>query len=192
MKGVGKMCIDYSKYFYYDESSPSCLRWKVEVRRGKGREVVCVSKGDAVGYLGTNGYWVCGLNKKILRVHRIIYMLCNSVNLEKSTHVDHIDGNKQNNTIANLRAVSNSVNRRNMSKSRCNMSGVTGVSFKEAKGYANWRANWHDLDGKRHDRSFSVIKYGYDMAFKMACDYREQKLKEMNENGAGYTERHGK
>lgn len=186
------MYIDYSDYFYYDESSPSCLRWKVEIRRGKGREVVCVSAGDVVGNLGKNGYWVCGLNKKILRVHRIIYMLCNSVDLDKSTHVDHIDGDKQNNTTANLRAVSNSVNRRNMVKSRCNVSGVTGVSFKEAKGYANWRAKWHGLDGKRHERSFSVLKYGYDKAFELACEFRARMIEELNSQGANYSERHGK
>lgn len=187
------MCIDYSKYFYYDESSPSCLRWKVEIRRGKGREVVCVSKGDAVGYLGKNAYWVCGLNKKKLNVHRIIYMLCNSVNLEKSTHIDHIDGDKQNNTIANLRAVSNSVNRRNAAKYRCNVSGVTGVSLsRKLKGYANWRAQWHDLDGKRHGRSFSVLKYGYDKAFELACEFRAKMIEKLNAQDANYTERHGK
>ena len=79
-----------------------------------------------------------------------------------------------------------------MAKSSCNVSGVTGVSFKEAKGYANWRAKWHDLDGKRHERSFSVLKYGHDKAFELACKYRAKMIEELNSQGANYSERHGK
>lgn len=43
-----------------------------------------------------------------------------------------------------------------------------------------------------HKASFSCNKYGHEQAFQLACQWREQKIAELNEQGAGYSERHGK
>lgn len=43
-----------------------------------------------------------------------------------------------------------------------------------------------------HKASFSCNKYGHEQAFQLACQWREQKIAELNAQGAGYSERHGK
>lgn len=52
--------------------------------------------------------------------------------------VDHIDGNKLNNTRGNLRIASNAENKMNRDKQSNNTSGYKGVSFH--KKYKKWRA----------------------------------------------------
>ena len=48
-------------------------------------------------------------------------------------------------------------------------------------------------DGERVcSKSFPVKKYGVLPAFKLAVDYREKMIAELNAQGAGYTENHGK
>lgn len=183
--------INWNDYFYYDENCASFLRWKVEIRRGKGREVVCVSPGDLAGYLDNCGYWVVGLHGKIYKVHRVIWQLFNGP-LEDGDVVDHEDRNKENNRITNFRLIDNPLNRRNMTMNVTNTSGVTGVSLKESHGYSGWRAKWHELDGKRHEKHFSIIKLGNEEAFRLACEYREKMIAQLNEQGAGYTATHGK
>ena len=38
--------IDFSKYFAYDETSPSCLRWIVDRFSGRNMSIKHISKGD--------------------------------------------------------------------------------------------------------------------------------------------------
>lgn len=52
--------------------------------------------------------------------------------------VDHINGNRSDNRIANLREVSSSENKRNAARPRHNTSGITGVSYRRDK--RKWRA----------------------------------------------------
>jgi hypothetical protein len=53
-------------------------------------------------------------------------------------------------------------------------------------------AQWYDLSGKKHSKSFSISKYGYEEAFRLACEARVEAIRLLNEQGAGYTEYHGK
>ena len=47
------------------------------------------------------------------------------------------------------------------------------------------------VDDQSYSRCFTISKYGEQEAFRLAYEWREQKIKELNEQGAGYTERHG-
>lgn len=72
-------------------------------------------------------------------------------------------------------------------------SGVTWDNKKWEKGENLYAcAQWHDLNKKFCKKSFAVKTYGLLPAFKMACEYREQMIKELNAAGAGYSETHGK
>lgn len=64
------------------------------------------------GSLDAQGYRVVGIGGKIIKVHRLVAetYLQNPDNLPE---VDHIDRNKSNNNVANLRFVSRSGNQRN-------------------------------------------------------------------------------
>jgi len=98
------------------------LLWK----RGRGGMKV----GDEAGYLTDNGYKVVSINKKDYRVHRVIFMLFNG---SLQGDIDHIDGNRLNNKIENLRQATRSQNLYNTRISNRNTSGVKGVSWDKAR-----------------------------------------------------------
>lgn len=52
--------------------------------------------------------------------------------------IDHINGDRSDNRIDNLREVSTEINRRNAARGRRNTSGIVGVSWKKA--YGKWQA----------------------------------------------------
>jgi len=184
-------CIDITPEivdnFYYDTSSPTCLRWKDDrERRGwkAGRKAGSVLFRD-----GKPKGCTVKLNERRIMVHRIIYAMHYAI-LDTSLVVDHIDGNPHNNRIENLRAVTHAVNSRNMSNTRSNTSGAVGVSYKRNKsGHTYWSATWRE-NNKGKSKHFMVEKYGNDEAFRLACEYRARKIEELNKLGAGYTERH--
>lgn len=109
--------------------------------------------------------------------------------------VDHIDRNKLNNHIANLRWVDTKTNTRNRSISKRNNTGVNGVqlkvNIKSNREVYFYTACWVELDGTHKKKSFSFTNYGKEEAFRLACEYRYNKIKELNEQGAGYTNQHG-
>lgn len=98
----------------------------------------------------------------------------------------------------NLRWATYHQQARNKTHQANNKSGFMGVCWEEKKWpnnkvgtlYAN--AQWKALDGKTQKKCFSVKKYGEELAFFMACEYREQQINLLNLQGAGYTEGHGK
>jgi len=180
--------ISFNDYFYYDELSTSCLKWKVP----------CKFKGDLTGKdaggLDVKGYFRVKIGKKSYKVHRIIYCLHNQhFNYDDPLFIDHIDGVRNNNTISNLRLVDRKGNGRNTKKSKRNSTGVMGVNIK-SKGVKNicYRATWRDINGVPKEKSFSINKYGEELAFFMACEYREHQILLLNLQGAGYSENHGK
>ena len=183
--------MNWSDYFYYDESSSSCLRWKIEVRTGiKHNKVAChagsvagVPREDSSGSL----YYVVGLDYKQYLVHRIVWQLHHELPEDKV--LDHENGNSLGNRLANLRLVSSRVNSRNMKMFRTNTSGVTGVSYRVSSD--SWSAHIFDENGKRTAKCYAVKKYGAEKAFLLAVAWREAMLKQVNSRGAGYSGRHG-
>lgn len=174
---------------YYDETSPSGLRWKVN--RGGG-----VKADDVAGWIQAKiGYWYVSVLNKTYLAHRIIVVLhglcCDN------SQVDHIDRNRLNNNIGNLRVVSEVKNRRNTTKSRANKTGVTGVNLQTNVSPSGnicsyYVSRWYDILGKPHRKHFSINKLGQDEAFRIACEHREKIIAELNSQGAGYTSDHGR
>lgn len=182
--------------YYYAEDSPSGLRWKVDRYTGKDYQVKLVTQHSIAGYKNpSHGYWVVHYKDRQLKAHRVIWEIHNG-DIPTQLVIDHADGNKNNNLISNLRCVPFIINSRNRVMSSNNTSGVTGVSFnrkiRNGKNRDFWRAKWQDINGKVVSKYFAVTKYGHEQAFQLACQWREQKIAELNEQGAGYSERHGK
>lgn len=71
--------------------------------------------GRPVGVKRTDGYLKCNVKNKTYLVHRLIYMYHNGYT---DLQIDHINGNKQDNRISNLKAVTNTGNQWNQLKSR--------------------------------------------------------------------------
>lgn len=179
----------WSDYFYYDENSPSFLRWKISPYTD---QILRVASGDMAGSLQKRGYYSVGLKRNKYFVHRVIFEMFKR-KLDFDEYVDHLDGNRVNNSVENLRAVSYKENTHNNSKRVDNTSGVVGVSFSDRAKCGSWVAAWVDSKGDYKRKTFNIDKCGGDkIAFEMACKYREDRIKEQVVKGAKYTERHGK
>ena len=113
-------------YFYYDEESPSGLRWNTDRYSGKGLKIKNVSEGDVAGSIGSSGYYSVRYLGRLTLCHEIVVRL-HGIDLPESHCVDHIDGNKTNNSISNLRVIERKLNCRNSKLRKDNTSGSGGV-----------------------------------------------------------------
>ena len=116
----------------------------------------------ALSYKDRNGYMVGAIFGRLFRAHRVIYLIAYGEFPSKET--DHINGDRSDNRLANLREVSESENRRNRGKYSNNTSGVTGVYWK--KGANKWSA-YIRTKGKPHH-------LGYFSFFEEAVKARKQ------------------
>lgn len=94
-------------------------------------------------------------------------------NPENKKFIDHINHQKDNNRIENLRWCSSSANNKNQSLSSVNSSGFRGVSYDKTNN--RWCAQWRDtITGKPKYKSFAIKKYGAEDALKNAVNWRYQ------------------
>jgi len=85
----------------------------------------------------STGYYQVKLNGKKYYLHRLLAQAF-IPNPENKPFVDHIDGDRKNNALSNLRWCTHAENMRNRKKQRNNTSEYTGVSFNKASG--KWKA----------------------------------------------------
>ena len=86
--------------------------------------------GKSVGFKAGGGYvgvWVAG---ESFQAHRVALAITRGE--WPAQHVDHINGEKADNRLANLRDCSQMENRHNTRKRICNTSGATGVAWHAA------------------------------------------------------------
>jgi HNH endonuclease/AP2 domain len=196
MKTKHKYDEDWHSLFLYDETSPSCLRWKQDRFRGAHKKQKFISAGDVVGSLNPlDGYWHVHTLGSVYNAHNIVWTMFNGV--QGDLFIDHKNNNPADTRITNLRLVDAPRNARNCKKGSNNISGINGVFYREIKsrhgnGKHNdyWFAVWTNVIQK--SKAFSIKKLGYEEAFRLACDYRSKMIAELNKQGAGYTENHGK
>lgn len=113
------------------------LTWRVD----RGR---LAKAGSAAGAVNSHGYLNLKVHGKNYKAHRLAWLL--HTGSWPSQHIDHIDGDRANNRIDNLRECSSAENHQNLGKSPKNTSGVTGVSVHKQTG--RWQAKI-TLDGKQ-------------------------------------------
>lgn len=93
------------------------LYWRV-------RKSLKTSIGDSVGWFPGSGYGRVRIDGKGYYVHRIIFLYHHG---RMPKEIDHIDGNKSNNKIENLRECTKSQNQYNRKLDASNTSGIKGV-----------------------------------------------------------------
>jgi hypothetical protein len=177
--------IDWSEVFYYDETSPSCLRWRIN----KGRKKV----GDHVGYENLSRgkrYWKTKVNQKCLFVHKIIWELHNGPT-EYGYYIDHINRESWDNRISNLRLVTTKTNSQNRNKYKNNKTGITGVYYRKRGKYSGYASSVRSDNSKTVSRWFSCQKFGEELAKLLAEEWRNKMLFLLNNNGQNYTKGHG-
>lgn len=95
-------------------------------------------KGAKAGTTCPRGYVSIGVGRKIHKAHRLAWLFVHGV--WPSGQIDHIDRNKSNNRIANLRDVAQSINQENRNDARAdNKLSALGVSS-WSDGRAGFRA----------------------------------------------------
>lgn len=181
---------DWANVFDYEDGK---LYWKASVWSGYGLNVCNARKGDPLCVMeDKDGYYRAKIKHKVCYiVHRVIYEMFHG-KIPKGYVIDHIDGDVKNNTIENLRLTTPAGNSRNGNKlTRRNKTGKVGVRVREDKKSKYYVAIWN-VDGKTKDKSFSCNKYGDEEAFRLASEYRDKMLKELNKvyGDEGYTDRH--
>jgi hypothetical protein len=100
--------------------------------------------GERAGYISKkNGYRQIKVNKKLYMAHRLAWLYVYGELPKKE--IDHIDHNRDNNSINNLREASRRENSRNTKIRSDNYSGVTGVFWN--KNTFKWQVRIYDLNG---------------------------------------------
>ncbi|MGB7243555.1 MAG: HNH endonuclease signature motif containing protein [Sulfitobacter sp.] len=120
-----------------------------------------------------NGYRRGKMLGQYVYAHRVVWKMVHAVDPD---HIDHINGDRADNRIINLRSVVKSENNRNLAIPRHNTSGRVGVSFD--KWCQKWVATIY-VDGKS-------VKLGRYASFDDAVSARE-KAEKLN----GYHKNHG-
>jgi hypothetical protein len=92
--------------------------------------------GTRAGCIHPNGYRRIGINGKLYYEHHLAW-LYHYGNLPIK-QIDHINGDKTDNRIDNLREATHAQNQQNKGKAQNNTSGYTGVTFDKAKN--KWKA----------------------------------------------------
>jgi hypothetical protein len=116
-EGLYAFCIETIRVWRYPKKS-----------RKKG--VFLYPRKDSYGYL--NFRLSKDKKQKWFRVHRLVYEAYNG-KIPAGLFVDHIDRNKTNNDISNLRLATSSQNLHNQSVSKNNKLGVKGVTALKGK-----------------------------------------------------------
>ena len=185
----------WDKYFKYDPSSKTGLVWNYYKFTGSHGKTMSIWPGKVAGWITVTGYGEVKLDGKCYKVHRIIYELFNS-EIPKGLEIDHKNGNRLDNRPENLRIATSFLSARNRKIHWDNSTGVTGVCLypktPDGTGRQYFMARWTNLCGTEEAKAFNINTYGYENAFKLACEYRKQQICLLNEQGAGYTARHGR
>jgi hypothetical protein len=114
-------------HFTYD-----AVEGKLYRRFSKGGHLA----GEEAGGISEDGYRVVKVKGVSEKVHRIIYQLERG-QINQGKEIDHIDGNRLNNKIDNLRAVTRQENGSNKKIPKTNTSGVVGVTW--SKPHSKWK-----------------------------------------------------
>lgn len=123
--------------------------------------------GQPVGSSQRSGYLMVSIKGKHYAVHRLIWIF---VNGGIQGEIDHINGDRSDNRIANLRDVDRQANTRNSKLSVRNKSGRVGVRWSrsskkwiaEIRDNKNIRlGNFDFFEEASEARSAAEVKYGY-------------------------------
>jgi hypothetical protein len=99
--------------------------------------------GDRVGGVSSGGYRTVRIHGKVYLEHRIIYTMIHG---DCPKYLDHVNGDRGDNRIENLRPCNLVENQRNKKLSKANKSGYKNVCWRES--VKKWRVHIR-ISGKR-------------------------------------------
>lgn len=134
-----------NKYFTYEEETGKLI-WKVN--KGKRGRI-----GNIAGCTNAQGYRRIRLDGKCYREHRLVFLLHHGYLPEM---LDHINNDRSDNRIENLRAVTASQNAHNRSINSKTTSGVKGVTWDKVN--KCWIARITTNRKRKHIGNFNTLK----------------------------------
>jgi len=124
-------------------------KWRDDVRKRDNSRYA----GKAAGSVQPDGYVKITINKRLYRAHRLAWLFVYGEWPQKD--LDHRDGDRANNRIANLRPATSQENNRNVGLRADNTTGIKGVYWRTDRG--KFRAEIR-TDGKHlHLGSFDTL-----------------------------------
>lgn len=119
------------------DAETGVFAWKIARPRG-------VKPGDIAGSIDADGYRQVSVDGRVYRIHRLAWLWMTGERPDRQ--IDHICGDKLNNTFANLRPATHGQNLRNRGAQSNNTSGRKGVSWN--KKISKWSVQI-GADGRR-------------------------------------------
>lgn len=124
-KGKRRLTMERLKYVLSYDHLSGVFTWK-------GKKSQIVDQGQEAGFPNDQGYILIGVDGVRYRAHRLAWLYC--YGQMPNPEIDHINGNRADNRIYNLRLVSRSQNSQNSGIRSDNTSGVKGVHFRKDTG----------------------------------------------------------
>lgn len=158
-----------------------------------------IKVGQPAGTVNKDGYVQIGINGYTCLAHRLAWTYIHGDYPDgEQPYIDHINGDKADNRIENLRVSSGAENGRNQGMKSNNTSGVIGIrregkwSGTKIKKNWYWVAYWCDENSTKREKGFNIEKLGEDKAKQLAIEYRAEQVRLLALNyGIVYSDRHG-
>jgi hypothetical protein len=114
-----------------------------------------IKVGDIAGFVNSEGYKQLMINNKTYYAHRLAWLYIYGE--FPKNHIDHINGNKKDNRIANLRECTNRENHQNITSQKNSTSKYLGVSW-----------------SNKHNKWFAQISFNYQKKYLGLFDNEEE------------------
>lgn len=130
-----------------------------------------INIGDVAGYPAGRGYWNITIFDKQYFAHRLAWIYVNG-DIDDGLQIDHINRDRKDNRIENLRLATPSQNKRNSKKRNDNTTGYIGVSFHKGTQRYTSRIVYNK---KRHTLGyFATPEEAYDAYCKASKQYHKE------------------
>lgn len=106
--------------------------------------------GSDAGWETIHGRWEIGFNKQIYK-RSILVWIYHGFSYDKTLIIDHIDRDKKNDKIENLRQISHSDNQRNRSLGKGN------IRIRKNRP-SKYQVYFNNINGKKHTKCFKTLE----------------------------------